>query len=199
MGTANEPRIDEITPERVHEWLGREDAVLVDVREGAEFVTESIPGSHHHPLSVFDPDLIGERFGDTRIVFHCRSGRRSLDAARRYAESGFGPAHSLEGGIEAWRAGGFVTRRSAAAPRLDIMRQVQIVAGSLVAIGTLLGAFAHPWFLAVPVFMGCGLAFAGTTGWCGMAKLLASMPWNAPRVAPFTTAPAAEPSTGGAS
>ena len=26
--------------------------------------------------------------------------------------------------------------------------------------------------------LGAGLVFAGSTGWCGMAKLLALMPWN---------------------
>ncbi len=33
-------------------------------------------------------------------------------------------------------------------------------------------------FYAVPAFVGAGLTFAGITGWCGMAKLLALMPWN---------------------
>jgi hypothetical protein len=35
-----------------------------------------------------------------------------------------------------------------------------------------------PWFLAISGFVGCGLMFAGISGWCGMAKLLAVMPWN---------------------
>jgi len=190
MSTQTMPRVDEVSPERVHAWIEHDDAVLIDVREGAEFVTESIPGSHHHPLSVFDPELIRERFGDTRIVFHCRSGARSLDAARRFMSAGSVDAYSLAGGIEAWRAEGLTTRRSAGAPRMDIMRQVQIVAGLLVAIGVLLAITVHIWFAAIPLFVGCGLVFAGATGWCGMAKLLGAMPWNSPgagRPAPSST------------
>lgn len=61
---------------------------------------------------------------------------------------------------------------------MPIMRQVQIVAGSPVAIGTILGDTAHPAFLAIPGLVGAGLVFAGATGWCGMARLLAAAPWN---------------------
>ncbi len=58
------------------------------------------------------------------------------------------------------------------------MRQVQITAGSLVVIGVVLGLVVTPGFLAIPAFIGSGLVFAGASGWCGMAKLLARMPWN---------------------
>jgi len=61
---------------------------------------------------------------------------------------------------------------------LDVMRQVQVTAGSLVLIGVLLGAFLNPWFLILSGFVGSGLMFAGLSGWCGMAKLLGNMPWN---------------------
>ncbi len=47
--------------------------------------------------------------------------------------------------------------------------------------GVALGVAAHPAFLAVPAFVGAGLAFAGATGFCGLARLLAVMPWNRPR------------------
>ena len=44
--------------------------------------------------------------------------------------------------------------------------------------GVALGVWVAPAFLALSAFVGAGLVFAGTTGWCGMAKLLAIMPWN---------------------
>jgi hypothetical protein len=52
------------------------------------------------------------------------------------------------------------------------------VAGGLVAIGSVLAAFVHPWFWIVPLFFGSGLAFAGITDTCAMGMLLARMPWN---------------------
>ncbi len=62
----------------------------------------------------------------------------------------------LEGGIEAWRDAGCPIVRDVKQP-IEIMRQVQIVAGSLVAVGTALGVFVHPGFLAVPGFVGAAL------------------------------------------
>jgi len=61
---------------------------------------------------------------------------------------------------------------------ISIMRQVQIVAGSLVLIGTLLGVFVSPKFLFLSGFVGAGLLFAGITNTCAMAQLLAKLPYN---------------------
>ena len=61
---------------------------------------------------------------------------------------------------------------------LELMRQVQIAAGSLVLIGVLMGSMVHPGFFGLSAFVGAGLTFAGVSGWCGMARLLSVMPWN---------------------
>jgi len=61
---------------------------------------------------------------------------------------------------------------------LPIMRQVQIVAGSVVLLSVLLGFSVDPRIGWVAAFIGAGLTFAGVTGFCGLAKLLALMPWN---------------------
>ncbi len=55
---------------------------------------------------------------------------------------------------------------------------MQIVAGSLVVLGTLLGVTVAPGFYALSAFVGAGLVFAGVTGFCGMERILALMPWN---------------------
>ena len=61
---------------------------------------------------------------------------------------------------------------------VSLERQVRIAAGSLVLLGTGLGAFVHPGFHALSAFVGAGLVFAGITDTCGMGMLLARMPWN---------------------
>lgn len=61
---------------------------------------------------------------------------------------------------------------------ISIQRQVQIVAGSLVFLGTLLGALVDPRFLFLPGFVGAGLTFAGITSTCEMALLLQKLPYN---------------------
>ena len=53
-----------------------------------------------------------------------------------------------------------------------------IGAGSLILLFVLLGAFVSPVFFALAGVIGAGLVFGGATGICGMAKLLAVMPWN---------------------
>ena len=61
---------------------------------------------------------------------------------------------------------------------LEIMRQVQMIAGLLILAGVVLSLTVAQGFVALSAFVGAGLFMAGATGWCGMAKLLALMPWN---------------------
>jgi rhodanese-related sulfurtransferase len=150
-------------------------AILVDIREADEYRRENIPAAHHHALST-----LGRHppRSEGTVIFHCRSGNRTAANAAHLAASVPGAkAFVLEGGIEAWRDAGLPTRKDARQP-LELMRQVQIGAGSLVAAGTVLGALVHPGFHALSGFVGLGLVFAGVTGFCGMAKLLARAPWN---------------------
>jgi hypothetical protein len=42
----------------------------------------------------------------------------------------------------------------------------------------LLSQFAAPGWIWLSGFVGAGLIFAGISGFCGMARLLAAMPWN---------------------
>jgi hypothetical protein len=53
-----------------------------------------------------------------------------------------------------------------------------VAVGVLVVLFTLAGFGVHPLFHALAGLTGLGLINAGVTGWCGMAMLLAKMPWN---------------------
>jgi len=147
-------------------------ARLIDIRSADEHARARIPGSENRPI-----DAIG-RVGDApAVVYHCRSGMRTSANASRLAQASDCPAYLLEGGLDAWRAAGLPVAENRKAP-LEIMRQVQITAGALVVLGVVLGFLFSPAFLGLSAFVGAGLMFAGTTGWCGMARLLAAMPWN---------------------
>jgi len=176
MADHNTMKLIDVEPALVKRWVESGEAVLVDVREDFEHASERIVGAESHPLSKFDAAALRERFPGKRVVFHCRSGKRSADAAGRFCTGG--EAFHVAGGIEGWKAAGLATERSASAPKLDVMRQVQITAGFLVLAGVVLGWFVTPWAFIVSGFVGAGLMFAGVTGWCGMAILLARMPWN---------------------
>lgn len=166
-----------ITPARAAQMLSAGEALLVDVREADERARAHIPGSAHLPLSRLAEAELAVQQGQP-VIFHCASGARTAQAAAALgARAGECEAFIVEGGIAAWRSAGLPVAEDRRAP-LPMMRQVQIAAGSLVLLGVLLGALVAPAFYAIAGFVGAGLVFAGVSGFCGMANLLAVMPWN---------------------
>ena len=85
----------------------------------------------------------------------------------------------MAGGINAWKSFGLPTIEDRKQP-LPIMRQVQIVAGTLILTGVVLGYTTDSRLFLLSGFVGAGLLFAGLSGLCGMASLLLKMPWNRP-------------------
>lgn len=153
-------------------------ALLVDVREADEHARENIPGARNLPLSRLDESEFAVPEGRT-VLFHCRSGARTLaNAGELAARVGTGcEAYVIEGGLDAWKKAGLPVAVDRGRP-LELQRQVQIGAGGLAFLGTLLGILVSPWFLAVPLFVGAGLLTAGITGFCGLARVLVHAPWN---------------------
>ena len=150
-----------------------EGAVIVDIRDPDEHARARIPGARNVPVGRL------ERIDDAPVViYHCKSGGRTDANAAKLAQAASQcEAFILEGGIEAWRLAGLPYAEDRSQP-MEIMRQVQIAAGSLVLAGIILGLAVHPGFFGLAAFVGAGLTFAGLSGWCGMAKMLAIMPWN---------------------
>ena len=155
--------------------LINEGALLIDVREPDEHARERIPNAKLVPLSRLTTPL--DRNEAQQLIFHCRSGSRTGAAAEKLAAAAGGDAYILRGGLDAWKVAGLPVVRDPRRP-IEMMRQVQIAAGSLVILGVGLGALLHPGFYALSGFVGAGLVFAGTTGTCGMARMLALAPWN---------------------
>jgi len=151
-------------------------AVLVDIREADEFARRHVRGALSRPLSAFEQAHL-KVAPDQDVIFTCRTGMRTGANCDRLASAVDGQAFVLEGGVDAWSAAGLPVEEDRKAP-LELMRQVQIAAGSLVLAGVALGFAVHPGFFGLSAFVGAGLTFAGATGFCGMARLLAAMPWN---------------------
>jgi rhodanese-related sulfurtransferase len=170
--------IPQISPVEAKRRLEAGTAVLVDIREPAEHARENIADARLVPLSRLSSDEFArERAAATAIIFHCQSGNRTCMNFDLLETIGLPEIYVLEGGLSAWKEAGLPTRLDRKQP-IELQRQVMIVAGSLVVTGLLLGAFVSPWFAAISAFMGCGLVFAGISGWCGLAKFLMLMPWN---------------------
>jgi rhodanese-related sulfurtransferase len=83
----------------------KEGAFFLDVREPDEYEAARIPGAKLLPLSEFLGRYESELPKDKEIVIHCRSGRRSLDAADYLNERGYN-AINVIGGILAWKEAG---------------------------------------------------------------------------------------------
>ena len=151
---------------------------VIDVREPMEYATGHIAGSLNVPLArITEADL-----PSGPLVLVCHSGNRSSQALSRLLQNGHPHALAdLEGGIPAWQQAGQPVRKLNNAP-LPLMRQVQIAAGSLVLLGVILSQALAPGWIWLSGFVGAGLVFAGVSGFCGMARLLAVMPWNRVRI-----------------
>lgn len=93
---------------------GREDVVLVDLRDPRELEREGrIPGAFHCPRGMLefwiDPESPYHKpvfAQDKRFVFFCGGGWRSALAAQTAQEMGLKPVAHVEGGFGAWKKAG---------------------------------------------------------------------------------------------
>ncbi|MGB3655876.1 MAG: rhodanese-like domain-containing protein [Rivularia sp. (in: cyanobacteria)] len=177
-----ENKLQEVDAATLKQLMEEDGTLLIDVREKNEFAAEHIRGAKLMPLSHFHPGKISNE-AHRKIVLQCQSGNRSAKAADKMFAAGFKEVIHLKGGLPTWKAAGYPTQKNKKAP-ISMFRQVQIVAGSLVFLGTVLGVFVSPWFLILSGFVGAGLVFAGITDTCAMALLLAKLPYNQPEVDP---------------
>lgn len=150
-------------------------ARLVDVREADELAALRIPGTEAAPLSIISWMDLRPATQEFPIIFTCNSGRRTTQNSDLLQRLAGGPAWQMEGGTSAWAKQGLPTETSK--KTLPIFRQIQIGAGSLMLLG-LLGSLIWTPMLWLSAFVGCGLIFAGVTGFCGLGLLLSAMPWN---------------------
>lgn len=169
--------VKNIDAKTLKKWLANNEAVVVDVREPAEHEAEKIHGSNLLPLANVCKNSLPS-CENKKLVLHCRGGKRSLSACQKLiSEDPNLEIYNLEGGISAWSAEGCEIKTSGKF-FLPLDRQVQLTIGLGVLIGSVLGYFVNPNFFLLSGFFGAGLSFAGLSGYCGLAVLMARMPWN---------------------
>jgi rhodanese-related sulfurtransferase len=170
--------IPTISVQRLAQLDSQQPVDVIDVRTPVEYREVHATIARNVPLDALDPrQVMASRNGsaDQPLYLICRSGSRSSNACQKFIDAGFTNVVSVEGGTQAWDNAGLPVVRGKKAISLE--RQVRIVAGFLVLVGALL-SFWSIWFAILPAFVGAGLMFAGITDTCGMAMLLAKMPWN---------------------
>jgi rhodanese-related sulfurtransferase len=155
---------------------------MVDVRTPAEFEAVHAVGAKLFPLDNFDPEQVVHALGGNGtgthdpIVVTCASGGRARKAASQLLAAGYSNVHVMEGGTRRWSRAGLPVVRGK--PFLSLERQVQISIGAMVVLKVVFGYAVHPLFFGLVAAVGAGLVFAGLTGNCAMASILAKLPWN---------------------
>ena len=172
-----------ISPQQLADLLKDNTAIrLVDVRTPAEFGEVHVNIATNIPLDRLAPATVGNHVpGEGPLYFICKSGGRSGKACEKMLAAGHTDVISIDGGTTACEAAGLPVIRGKKAMSLE--RQVRIAAGALVFGGVMLAAFGgtdtlRMAGLGLAGFVGAGLVFAGVTDTCGMAMLIARMPWN---------------------
>jgi glyoxylase-like metal-dependent hydrolase (beta-lactamase superfamily II)/rhodanese-related sulfurtransferase len=84
------------------------DFVILDVREKDAFAAGHVPGARHLPRGQLEL-RVNDEFPDPtmRIVVYCEFGKISTLAAATLRQLGFMRTAALDGGMKAWRDGGF--------------------------------------------------------------------------------------------
>ena len=164
----------------------RGEALLIDVRTPSEYAAGHVPGAVNIPMEQIEART-GDLTGGSPIVLICQGGERAKLTARLL--NGFGSSVSvLDGGTSAWAKAGFPLVVNART-RWAVERQVRLIAGVLVLVGTSLALGVNRHWSYLAGFVGLGLTFAGLSDTCPMASLLCRMPWNRPaRLRSGTTA-----------
>jgi len=95
------------------ETMIKQGAVLIDVREPAEYAEVHAPDARLIPLGELKSRLTElAPYKDKPIVVMCRSGHRSARAAEMLQEAGYTKVSSMRGGIMAWEGSGLTVIRS---------------------------------------------------------------------------------------
>lgn len=168
-----------ISPQQLHELVQSGEGIeLIDVRTPVEFREVHVTFAKNVPLDQLNASAVTAGRSDSTKPLYviCRSGSRGQQACDRLQAAGFTNVVNVEGGTQAWDRGGLPVVRGKKAISLE--RQVRIAAGLMVVIGAVLSVLASPNWILLSAFVGAGLVLAGITDSCGMAMILARMPWN---------------------
>lgn len=177
-----ESQVQSQHPQTVHQLMATNTPIhLVDVRSTAEYADGHAVGAFSVPLEQLDRTRLQADLGDTAgteqpVYLICASGARAQSAAEKLSRQGLTNLALVDGGTEAWKSSRLPV--SGHSHRISLERQTQIALGVLLLMTLAKGTFLHPGFFVLVGLLGVGLVVAGLTARCGLAALIARMPWN---------------------
>ena len=94
----------EVGPAEAVQLINRRDAVVLDVRDAAEYKAGHITNARHIPEGELEARMKElEKVKTKPIIVSCARGNRSMNVANRLRALGFGEVFSLRGGLAAWQ------------------------------------------------------------------------------------------------
>lgn len=101
-----------IDAKKAKEWLDKDEAVIVDVREPAEYASMHIPGATLIPLGVIEESKL-PKHANKKLIIHCQLGKRGTKACEKLLQNNPNlDIYNLDGGIVAWEKAGFTVEKT---------------------------------------------------------------------------------------
>ena len=101
------PASQGIDVKQAQTMVSSQGALLLDVREPAEYAAIHAPNAKLIPLGDVSSRLKElDAYKNKPVVVMCRSGRRSAKAAALLQEAGFTQVSNVQGGMQAWEQAG---------------------------------------------------------------------------------------------
>lgn len=101
-----------VTTLEATQMINRQDALLLDVREQAEYAQAHILNARGLPLSQLEARIGDiEKFKDKPLIVYCATDNRSGAAAATLKKRGFSNVVILSGGFAAWQQAGLPVQK----------------------------------------------------------------------------------------
>ena len=94
----------EVSVPQAVQLINRRDALVLDVRDAAEFQSGHIPNARHIPAGEMEKRLKEiEKLKQRPVIVACRSGARAAATCALLRKQGFAEVFALKGGILGWQ------------------------------------------------------------------------------------------------
>jgi rhodanese-related sulfurtransferase len=89
------------------QMINRQDALVIDVREDAEYAKGHIVGARHIPLAQLEARVKElQKYKSKPVITCCETGNRSSAAIATLRKLGFENVYNLAGGYAGWQQAG---------------------------------------------------------------------------------------------
>jgi rhodanese-related sulfurtransferase len=99
------PAVQTIDATTLNDWIGKDEVLLIDVREVNEHARAHIPAAVLMPLSRLGSAELPDA-GDRKIAVVCATGARSAMAAERLFAHHYDSVYNVHGGMMGWQMAG---------------------------------------------------------------------------------------------